>query len=39
MATAAGTVVAQVANVVEIGQLDPENIVTQGIYVDRLVVA
>jgi len=39
MATAASTVVAQVAEVVEIGQLDPENIVTQGIYVDRLVVA
>jgi 3-oxoadipate CoA-transferase alpha subunit len=38
MATAATTVVAQVAEVVEVGQLDPENIVTQGIYVDRLVV-
>jgi 3-oxoadipate CoA-transferase alpha subunit len=37
MATAATTVVAQVADVVEIGQLDPENIVTQGVYVDRLV--
>jgi 3-oxoadipate CoA-transferase alpha subunit len=37
MATAAATVVAQVAEVVEIGELDPENIVTQGIYVDRLV--
>jgi 3-oxoadipate CoA-transferase alpha subunit len=37
MATAAGTVIAQVSEVVEIGQLDPENIVTQGIYVDRLV--
>jgi 3-oxoadipate CoA-transferase, alpha subunit len=39
MATAADTVVAQVAEVVEIGQLDPENVVTQGIYVDRLVEA
>src|SRR6188472_4700356 len=37
MATAATTVVAQISEVVEIGQLDPENIVTQGIYVDRLV--
>ena len=37
MATAATTVVAQVSEVVEIGGLDPENIVTQGIYVDRLV--
>jgi len=37
MATAASTVVAQVSEVVEIGDLDPENIVTQGIYVDRLV--
>ena len=37
MATAATTVVAQVSEVVEIGELDPENIVTQGIYVDRLV--
>jgi 3-oxoadipate CoA-transferase alpha subunit len=37
MATAAATVIAQVTDVVEIGQLDPENIVTQGIYVYRLV--
>ena len=37
MATAAATVIAQVTEVVEIGELDPENIVTQGIYVDRLV--
>jgi len=37
MATAASTVIAQVAEVVEIGGLDPENVVTQGIYVDRLV--
>ena len=39
MATAASTVVAQVSEVVEIGELDPENIVTPGIYVDRLVAA
>jgi 3-oxoadipate CoA-transferase alpha subunit len=37
MATAATTVIAQVGEVVEIGELDPETIVTQGIYVDRLV--
>ncbi len=37
MATAAATVVAQVAEVVDIGQLDPESVVTQSIYVDRLV--
>ena len=37
MATAATTVIAQVGEVVEIGELDPENIVTQSIYVDRLV--
>jgi 3-oxoadipate CoA-transferase alpha subunit len=37
MATAAATVIAQVAEVVEIGELDPENIVTPGIYVDRVV--
>jgi 3-oxoadipate CoA-transferase alpha subunit len=37
MATAARTVVAQVGEVVEVGRLDPENIVTPGIYVDRLV--
>jgi 3-oxoadipate CoA-transferase alpha subunit len=37
MATAATTVVAQVAEVVETGQLDPESVVTPGIYVDRVV--
>ena len=37
MATAASTVIVQAAEVVEIGVLDPESIVTQGIYVDRLV--
>jgi 3-oxoadipate CoA-transferase alpha subunit len=37
MATAAGTVIVQVSEVVEVGELDPEIIVTQGIYVDRLV--
>jgi len=37
MATAATTVVAQVSNVVEIGDLDPEMVVTPGIFVDRVV--
>ena len=38
-ATAATTVVAQVAEVVETGKIDPEVVVTPGIYVDRVVVA
>jgi 3-oxoadipate CoA-transferase, alpha subunit len=38
MATAATTVVAQVHEVVEIGGIDPEAVVTPGIYVDRVVV-
>ncbi len=37
MATAAETVVAQVREVVEIGGIDPEAVVTPGIYVDRVV--
>lgn len=37
MATAATTTIAQVARVVEIGDLDPEAVVTPSIYVDRLV--
>jgi 3-oxoadipate CoA-transferase alpha subunit len=37
MATAAQTVVVQVGEVVEIGELDPEVIVTPCIYVDRVV--
>jgi 3-oxoadipate CoA-transferase alpha subunit len=37
MATAASTVVAQVTDVVEIGGLDPETVVTPSIYVDRVV--
>jgi 3-oxoadipate CoA-transferase alpha subunit len=39
MATAATTTVAQVAEVVPTGALDPEAVVTPGIYVDRLVTA
>jgi 3-oxoadipate CoA-transferase, alpha subunit len=37
MATAAATTVVQVAEVVETGELDPENVVTPSIYVDRVV--
>lgn len=37
MATAATTVIAQVAEVVEIGGLDPEAVITPSIYVDRIV--
>ncbi len=37
MATAATTTIAQVGEVVEIGDLDPENVVTPGIYVDRVL--
>jgi len=37
MATAARTVIAQVDEVVEIGGLDPEAVVTPSIYVDRIV--
>ncbi|MEU6350664.1 3-oxoacid CoA-transferase subunit A [Streptomyces sp. NPDC047072] len=37
MATAAITVVAQVREIVDIGALDPEVVVTPGIYVDRVV--
>lgn len=37
MATAARTVVAQVSEVVEVGALDPEAVVTPSIYVDRVV--
>ena len=37
MATAADLVVAQVSQVVDVGELDPEVVVTPGIYVDRVV--
>ncbi|MFB6551895.1 3-oxoacid CoA-transferase subunit A [Streptomyces sp. NPDC056405] len=39
MATAATTVVAQVTDLVPAGRIDPEAVVTPGIYVDRLVRA
>ena len=38
MATAATTCVVQVDEVVDLGGLDPESVVTPGIYVDRIVV-
>jgi 3-oxoacid CoA-transferase subunit A len=37
MATAAQTVVVEVEEVVEPGQLEPESVVTPGVYVDRIV--
>ena len=37
MATAAAMTIAQVTHVVPVGELDPEAVVTPGIYVDRIV--
>jgi 3-oxoadipate CoA-transferase alpha subunit len=37
MATAAATTIVQVDETVELGSLDPENVVTPGIFVDRVV--
>ena len=37
MATAAKTVIAQVREVVDVGELDPETVITPAIYVDRVV--
>jgi 3-oxoadipate CoA-transferase alpha subunit len=37
MATAAATTCVQVSRIVELGELDPEAVVTPGIYVDRVV--
>jgi 3-oxoadipate CoA-transferase alpha subunit len=37
MATAATTTIAQVNQIVDLGSLDPEAIVTPGIYVQRIV--
>jgi 3-oxoadipate CoA-transferase alpha subunit len=39
MATAAALTIAEVTEVVEVGNLDPEAVVTPGIFVDRIVVA
>ncbi|EKN66619.1 3-oxoadipate CoA-transferase subunit A [Neobacillus bataviensis LMG 21833] len=38
MATAATVTIAEVSQIVEVGELDPENIVTPSIYVHRLVL-
>lgn len=38
MATAAATVIAEVRDIVDLGGLDPEAVITPGIYVDRVVV-
>ena len=37
MATAAALTVAQVHHIVDLGQIDPEAVVTPGIYVDRVI--
>jgi 3-oxoadipate CoA-transferase alpha subunit len=37
MATAAGLTIAEVSQVVDIGEIDPETVVTPGIYVDRIL--
>jgi 3-oxoadipate CoA-transferase alpha subunit len=37
MAPAAKTVVAEVERIVEVGELDPESVVTPGIFIDRIV--
>lgn len=37
MAAAAATSIVQVSEIVEVGGIDPENVVTPGIYVDRVV--
>jgi len=38
MATAAAVTIAEVEELVEVGELDPDEVVTPGIYVDRVVV-
>ncbi len=37
MATAAKITIAEVDEIVEVGELDPETIITPGIYVNRIV--
>jgi 3-oxoadipate CoA-transferase alpha subunit len=37
MATAAGLTIAEVSRIVDIGDIDPETVVTAGIYVDRIL--
>ena len=38
MATAAALTIAEVQRVVEIGEIDPETVVTPGIFVDRILI-
>ena len=38
MCTAAGTTIVQVRELVELGEIDPEHVVTPGVFVDRVVV-
>jgi len=37
MATAAELTIAEVSRIVDIGAVDPETVVTPGIYVDRII--
>jgi 3-oxoadipate CoA-transferase alpha subunit len=37
MATAARLTIAEVSRVVDVGDIDPETVVTPGIYVDRIL--
>jgi len=37
MATAAELTIAEVSKVVDVGQIDPENVITPGIFVDRIL--
>jgi 3-oxoadipate CoA-transferase alpha subunit len=37
MATAAALTIAEVSKVVDVGQIDPEIVVTPGIFVDRIL--
>jgi acyl CoA:acetate/3-ketoacid CoA transferase alpha subunit len=37
MVTAATITIAEVDEIVEVGELDPETVVTPGIYVDRVI--
>jgi 3-oxoadipate CoA-transferase alpha subunit len=39
MASAAATTIAQVSEIVPLGELDPENVITSGIFVNRVVLA
>jgi acetate CoA/acetoacetate CoA-transferase alpha subunit len=36
MATAADLVIAEAEHIVEVGEIEPENVVTQGIFIDYI---